>query len=143
MLDGYSTAERSGSQTSRVLAFGLSVCRPHLMPSGVLMPSILRSSFHAVLPFQTKNAGAPHSPQVHLQAKQTSLTMQPHSEVRRQPQELSSGGNAGITHRHHEGQQEQHLTCVFTSLWVPYLGCWEVPYMIALLASNMCCSRRA
>ena len=58
-----------------VLAFGLSVCRPHLMPPGAVMPSIFWSSFHAVLPFQTKNAGAPHSPQVHLQAKQTPLTL--------------------------------------------------------------------
>ena len=55
-------------KASRVLAFGLIVCRPHLMAlrASPLMPLICRSFFHAVLPFQTKNAGAPHSPQVHL-----------------------------------------------------------------------------
>ena len=50
-----------------VLAFGMSVCRPHIM-SFVLLPSIFSSIFHGVTPFQTKNAGAPHSPQTHLQA---------------------------------------------------------------------------
>ena len=58
-----------------MLAFGLIVCRPHLMASRarVPMPLASRTFFHVVLPFQTKNAGAPHSPQVHLQAEQIHL----------------------------------------------------------------------
>lgn len=73
-LTAPSMVDQSGSQTFRGLALGLSVCRPHSIFSASLhfMPPITRSSLQAFLPFyiKTKNAGAPHSPQVHLQAKQ-------------------------------------------------------------------------
>ncbi len=53
-----------------LLAFGLIVCRPHseFPKSFFRMPPICSSFSHVVLPFQTKNAGAPHSPHSHLHA---------------------------------------------------------------------------
>ena len=50
------TGDYPTMKASRVLAFGLIVCGPHLMALRAcpLMPLIFRSFFHAVLPFQTK-----------------------------------------------------------------------------------------
>ena len=109
---GTSTAPRlvecSGIKASRMLAFGLSFCRPHLMPSTFLMPSMFKSSFHAFLPFQTKTAGAPHSSQAHLQAEQTPLILSRCSSTSKctgNSQALGSGDTAVNTYTYHDGRR--------------------------------------